>query len=295
MFLKPAFFGIALLGAISPSFAEPLNHSTKCAVVRDPMDPRLPGPSAGHIGSFIIQTFLAAERTSGGVKGNIERVERFGWERILTYTLAGCRDHPDTTVRDMAIETYERFRLFVETGVPLPERESLKPIQIHARVVSVEAVTKEDSTDKGRVADGQQRAMIKVTLATPVNLRDLSGYPAIYFSAVTSICRDGYMDDSRKLSGASELFDDEGAIAFSDHKGAAKESYIYRLYFRLEVSYPPGALDASKKPRFSYDLIKDPQDICLRIRGGSMAGYRAAFNDLRISEETLREALRGLK
>jgi hypothetical protein len=297
MFLKPAAFGIALLCTISPSLAEALDDSTKCAVVRDPMDPRLPGPSADQIWIFILQTFDAAYHASGGFKGKYEKAHRdWAADHALRYTLAGCRDHPDTTVRDMAIETVERLRLWIETGVRPPERESLRPINIEARIVSVEAVTKKDGTDVGWPQHDPPRGMIKVTITTPVNLSELAGYPAIHFLADASICRDGYMDDSRRLDFWSGFFDDEGFIGASGRKErAAKERYTYRLYFRLEASYPPGALDASNNPRFSYDLSKDPKDICMRLRGASVAGYRAAFNSLRISEETLREAIKALK
>jgi hypothetical protein len=296
MFLKPACLGIALLGAISPSLAEPLDDNSKCAVVRDPMDPRLPAPHAGQIMVFIFQTWDAAWRASGGIKGKYEKAHRDWLDGALMYTFAGCRDHPDTRIRDMAIETYERFRLWVETGLSPPERESLRPIDIEARIVSVEAVTKKDATDIGWVQDDPPRGMVKVTIATPVNLSELAGYPGIHFLADASVCRDGHMDNARRLAFWSGLYDDEGIIGAGDHKErAAKASYTYRLYFRLEASYQPEALDASKRPRFSYDLIKEPQDICLSLRGASMAIYRAVFNDLRISEETVREAVKALK
>jgi hypothetical protein len=56
-------------------------------------------------------------------------------------------------------------------------------MQIEAHIVSVEAVTKKDATDIGWLDDDKQRAMIKVTLATPANLRDLAGKPGIHFGA----------------------------------------------------------------------------------------------------------------
>ena len=68
------------------------------------------------------------------------------------------------------------------------------------------------------------------------------------------------------------------------------EPYIYEIYFDPRSAYSePIRADYPWKYR-AYDLVREPQDLCLRVRGGNMVGGRFASNTIVVSSAQIAHA-----
>jgi hypothetical protein len=86
-------------------------------------------------------------------------------------------------------------------------------------------------------------------------------------------------------------------VYFSGKNEEESESrYFYESYLRIEwsrISEIPSALKKAKDQTYYvlYDLSVDPEDICLQIRGGNVAGRGFKSNVVTVSKDQLAKAV----
>ena len=151
---------------------------------------------------------------------------------------------------------------------------------------------------------GQPGAAAVLILATGSDLVLLSQRHGTTVDAEAWACdaRPAAAVGRQRLSVLSEVEDGNGPVAFRPERSpppaspptaaAAERRYSLLLFLeRQRPRAPLGAGDADSYP--AYDLLREPQDICLRLRGGSMLGGTWSSNTVRITADELRAALAG--
>ncbi|MGA7326747.1 MAG: hypothetical protein WBX25_20205 [Rhodomicrobium sp.] len=90
-----------------------INDETKCATATAIMDAPKPDLwKVSELKSYILRTMRVIDH-SYGVRDKVEilpRMSEGGVSGVIATATVRCQDHPETTIRDMAIESYEGVR-----------------------------------------------------------------------------------------------------------------------------------------------------------------------------------------
>ncbi len=162
------------------------------------------------------------------------------------------------------------------------------------RLHSIDVVDQKDPTDTesfGPHSSPLER-MLKVSLASRVGLIEYSrrfeynpGYRAFG-------CADWGIDEKR-LRG-SYIYDNNGIVDNSRkeeslNKGTQTDDHVYRIYIYIK-SVPQLENNGIYRNSFRYDLHREPQDVCIRLRGGNMLGFTFEANTVVIPKELISAA-----
>ncbi len=114
MFAKIRLFVCAAVAmAASTGYGQTTDDQTKCAVVTQIMD--VPQPDMHRVAelkAYILHVMSVADRNYGtrGKAQILPRMSLDGLHGVIASASVRCRDHPNTTIKDMAIGSYEGIR-----------------------------------------------------------------------------------------------------------------------------------------------------------------------------------------
>ncbi|MGJ4952435.1 hypothetical protein [Bradyrhizobium sp. HKCCYLS20291] len=158
------------------------------------------------------------------------------------------------------------------------------------KVVMIEVVDDYDQADVSPMGH-QPRPMIKVTLSSDEDLRDYTRR-GFHVGVNVGVCLEGSftVDETKNLSGVY-VYDASGNI--NDHREllpSGASEYIYHFYFNVAFKKlfepAPGQL-----PSFSWDMRTQPEDVCFKIRGGTMLGTGFAKDPVVIPATEITDAI----
>lgn len=119
--------------------------------------------------------------------------------------------------------------------------------------------------------------------------RDLSNYADEYgynIFADASVCRDGQIDVSKLLRSDVWVYDGLGMIeARREIDPTNSVLPIYHLYIDT------GSVPLASGPVFEYNFRRDPEDVCVKLRGGNMLGDSFTSNTFMIPKAAIAEAM----
>lgn len=121
--------------------------------------------------------------------------------------------------------------------------------------------------------------------------RDLIKYAKQYEYNIlneTSLCREGQLDPSKQLQNDSYVYDRLGVVeAVRKADDGGQDQAGYDLYIAVQ------SVPLASGQVFEYNLQRDPQDVCVRLRGGNMLGDSFTSNTIVIPKAVIAEAMRG--
>lgn len=169
------------------------------------------------------------------------------------------------------------------------------------RVVGIERV---DPLAVSALRDGVRGALVRtpaaaITVSTRTDLLRLHLRHGVTVRADASLCRTSRLEPDRSVYVDPRVRDAAGPL---DGRAVPASSLpadlpgdraylVLLLLVETDESVVEGRGDG--KTPAAYDLLREPQDICLRLRGGSMLGGTWSSNTVRITADELRAALAG--
>jgi len=119
MFVRIGLFACAAWALTAfESKAQTIDDNTKCSLVGGIMDAPSPDKRKVYeLSNYILHTMQVIDH-SYGVRGQVEILPRMSEEGrygVIASASVRCREHPNTTIRNMAIESYEGVRAIGDT------------------------------------------------------------------------------------------------------------------------------------------------------------------------------------
>ncbi len=112
---------------------------------------------------------------------------------------------------------------------------------------------------------------------------------------VASLCREGTVDQDRKISSPSYIYDELDVVdPWRRDRGTPNSEgrFTYRLFVLLSTeAKPDGPYGRPDSFFIDHDLRRDHDDLCFRLRGGAMWGGWFQSNTVTIPYPLIRAAL----
>lgn len=166
------------------------------------------------------------------------------------------------------------------------------------QLLSLELVEDKEPTDiimpNAQHPTGPSRRQIKLRFAVEGDLFRYIKFHEYNIGIDAFLCVRGIIDNKKPLDSTSYIFDDRGLvdpyrtdIAHGVHQ---QSGHVFRAYIYMQPVPRSGTHNVFEKETL-YDLLREPKDVCLQLRGGNMLGGVFKTNRIIITEQMILDAI----
>lgn len=167
---------------------------------------------------------------------------------------------------------------------------------VEIRLVATAVLKQSDipSGEKWWNAQDIPTPLFRVRISSNFDLQRLAKEDSYSIGIRTSFCKNGAIDQSKRIDGFPHVGDSHGMIYTfrnvasdppSSDSGNAQPRFVYNVFFDARQSGIYGFRD--------FDLVRSPADVCIQVRGiqEQWAGKTFVSNVVALPKEVVRDAI----